>query len=49
MTPLPPVLSVEGLSLSYDSPTGEVLALRDINLTIDHGQIVGLVGDKRLG
>ncbi len=49
MTPLPPVLSVEGLSLSYDSPTGEVLALRDINLTIDHGQIVGLVGESGSG
>ena len=47
--PMEPVLHVEGLSLSYDTPTGEVLALRDVNLTIGKGEIVGLVGESGSG
>ncbi|WP_225026012.1 ABC transporter ATP-binding protein [Xinfangfangia pollutisoli] len=44
-----PVLQVRGLDLSYDTPAGALQALRQVNLTIGKGEIVGLVGESGSG
>ena len=45
----PPVLHVSGYSLSYCTPSGEMAALRDIDLRIPHGRTLGLVGESGSG
>ena len=43
------VLEVRDLSLDFGSPRGRVHALRNINLDVPHGRIVGLVGESGSG
>ncbi|MEI9963449.1 MAG: ATP-binding cassette domain-containing protein [Caulobacteraceae bacterium] len=44
-----PVLSVENLSVAYATNRGLVHALRDINLTVRQGEVLGLVGESGSG
>ena len=44
------MLTIEHLALSYLLPTGKELpALQDFNLTINPGQMLGLVGESGCG
>jgi oligopeptide/dipeptide ABC transporter ATP-binding protein len=43
------VLEVRGLSVSYRTPRGRVRALRNVDLTVPEGAIVGLVGESGCG
>ena len=45
----PPVLEVRGLSIAFRRPTGLVRVVRDVDLTVGHGEIVGLVGESGSG
>ncbi|MCG8359622.1 MAG: ABC transporter ATP-binding protein, partial [Kiloniellales bacterium] len=44
-----PVLDIRGLSVDYRTPRGRLRALRDVNLTVPRGKIVGLVGESGCG
>ena len=44
-----PVLEVSGYSLSYATPSGPLHALKDIDLSVAHGQTHGLVGESGSG
>jgi peptide/nickel transport system ATP-binding protein len=43
------VLEVRDYSLSYDTPTGPLVALKDININVPYGQTHGLVGESGSG
>jgi ABC-type glutathione transport system ATPase component len=43
------VLEVRGLSVGYATPRGHVRALRDVDLHIPGGSIVGIVGESGCG
>ena len=43
------VLDVGGLSVSFPSPSGEVLAVRDVSLAIRRGELVGILGESGSG
>jgi len=45
MTPKESVLEVDGLTKRY----GKIKALKDVNIQIDHGEIVGLIGPNGAG
>ena len=42
-------LSIRGLSVSYHSELGESLAVRDLDLDVKSGQLLGLVGESGSG
>jgi peptide/nickel transport system ATP-binding protein len=42
-------LTIEGLSLEYNTPRGWLKALDDVSLTIPHGTALGLVGESGSG
>ncbi|MFZ1468111.1 MAG: ABC transporter ATP-binding protein, partial [Paracoccaceae bacterium] len=42
-------LTIRDLNVSYQVPGGRLRALRDVNLIIPRGQIVGLVGESGCG
>ena len=44
-----PVLAVSGLSVTFPTPDGDVLAVRDVSLTVRRGEIVGIVGESGSG
>ena len=44
-----PVLDIKDLSVSYDSDRGLLRALRNIDIRIDPGRIVGIVGESGCG
>ena len=44
-----PVLQILDYSLSYATKFGPLQALKNINLTIEHGQTHGLVGESGSG
>ncbi len=44
-----PVLDIRGLSVAYGSPEGDVVAVRDVNLALAPGQVVGLAGESGCG
>ena len=43
------ILSLEGVTLTAPLPTGRVAVLRDINLSVERGRILGLVGESGAG
>lgn len=45
----PPLLAARGVSKSYDTPSGPFLALDDIQLTIEPGDFVAVVGRSGSG
>ncbi len=44
-----PLLRVEGLHVSYSTREGEVPAVIDVSLSLQHGECVGLVGESGCG
>jgi oligopeptide/dipeptide ABC transporter ATP-binding protein len=44
-----PVLSIRNLSIDFDTPRGQVHALRDVSLRIPRDKIVGIVGESGCG
>jgi peptide/nickel transport system ATP-binding protein len=47
--PAPPVLEVSNYSLTYQTPSGPLQALKAIDLSVPHGQTHGLVGESGSG
>lgn len=43
------LLQVKGLSTSFDTPTGTLLAVDDVSFTLERGQVIGLVGESGSG
>ena len=44
-----PVLDIRGLSISYATEAGPLKALRDVNLQVGEGSIIGIVGESGCG
>ena len=44
-----PVLDIRGLSIAYRTPAGDVNAVRDVDLELHPGRIVGLAGESGCG
>ncbi|MGL9774639.1 MAG: ABC transporter ATP-binding protein [Sodalis sp. (in: enterobacteria)] len=40
------MLTINQLTVSYDSPRGPLQAVRNINLTVNKGEVLGLVGES---
>ena len=38
------MIEIEHLNKTYPSPTGDIHALRDVDLRIDDGEIFGIIG-----
>ncbi|MDP9729549.1 ABC transporter ATP-binding protein [Alicyclobacillus tolerans] len=49
MSKVQPVLEIEDVTVVYDSPSGPVQAVSDVNLTVYPGTIVGLIGESGSG
>ncbi len=47
--PAPPLLAVEGLSITYRSRAGPVPAVREVSFTLEKGEGLGLVGESGCG
>ncbi|TLZ96767.1 MAG: ATP-binding cassette domain-containing protein, partial [Methanobacteriota archaeon] len=43
------LLEAKGLSVTFDTPDGPVHAVTDVDLTIEKGTTVGLVGESGCG
>jgi oligopeptide/dipeptide ABC transporter ATP-binding protein len=44
-----PVLEIQGLSINYQTEQGPLQALRDVNLQVPEGKIIGIVGESGCG
>ena len=44
-----PVLDIQGLSVNYQTEQGPLQALRDVNLRVPEGKIIGIVGESGCG
>ena len=44
-----PLLSINNLSVRYSTPSGRLIAVRDVSLEINVGETVGLVGESGCG
>jgi len=44
-----PLLSVQGLTVEFETRSGRVQALEDVSFTLDKGEIVGIVGESGSG
>ena len=44
-----PVLAVQNLEVIYHTQVGPLKALHDVNIEIQHGDIVGIVGESGCG
>ena len=49
MNTLQPILSIRDLSVKFATPTGTVHAVRNVNLEIRPGEVVGIVGESGSG
>jgi peptide/nickel transport system ATP-binding protein/oligopeptide transport system ATP-binding protein len=43
------LLDIAGLTVRYRTPTGTVQALEDVSLSLDHGEVLGIVGESGCG
>src|SRR4051794_36668331 len=46
---LPPIASIEGLTIAYPGLDDTVVAVRDLSLSIAPGEILGLTGEAACG
>jgi oligopeptide/dipeptide ABC transporter ATP-binding protein len=46
---MPPLLEIKDLTIAFDTDDGPVTAVKDLSLTIEQGQILGLVGESGCG
>jgi len=44
-----PVMQIENLSVSFDTPKGEVEAVRNVSLSLNKGEILAVVGESGCG
>src|SRR5439155_1712934 len=44
-----PALQIERLSVSFDTPRGEVQALREVSLEVEAGEVFGIAGESGSG
>lgn len=44
-----PILQLENLSVSFDTPEGEIQAVRNVSLTLNPGEILAVVGESGCG
>ncbi|MDR3601278.1 MAG: ABC transporter ATP-binding protein [Desulfosporosinus sp.] len=44
-----PVLQLNNLSVSFDTPSGEVEAVRDVSISLNKGEILAVVGESGCG
>jgi oligopeptide/dipeptide ABC transporter ATP-binding protein len=43
------VLSLSGLSVTFDTPRGSITAAREVTLAVEHGECLGVVGESGAG
>ena len=43
------ILEVKNLSVSFDSPKGEVQAVRDVSFSLKKGEVLAIVGESGCG
>lgn len=43
------ILEVRNLSVSFDSPKGEVQAVRDVSFSLKKGEVLAIVGESGCG
>jgi len=48
-TPQPPLLEIDDLHVTFNSPLGPVRAVRGISLAVNRGEILGIVGESGCG